>query len=174
MAGGGAGLRCGADCRNRNPLAAGVRSGSVGLAGVWRLHLASDGARRGRPWVAPARLWGPALAAMGLLPLLVLAVLALEPGAASGAETVGNSSEGKVGGASLLRPKVGFAFLARSVSAPQSVRLAGEVVSSEVTRMDQNPFLQKASPIAKEALPSTSFLRLGKWDEMGKSLVQTH
>uniref|UniRef100_A0A8D0YJL2 Transmembrane 7 superfamily member 3 n=1 Tax=Sus scrofa TaxID=9823 RepID=A0A8D0YJL2_PIG len=31
---------------------------------------------------------------MGLLPLLVLAVLALEPGAASGAETVGNSSEG--------------------------------------------------------------------------------
>uniref|UniRef100_A0A8D0YPS5 Transmembrane 7 superfamily member 3 n=5 Tax=Sus scrofa TaxID=9823 RepID=A0A8D0YPS5_PIG len=36
----------------------------------------------------------PALAAMGLLPLLVLAVLALEPGAASGAETVGNSSEG--------------------------------------------------------------------------------
>lgn len=63
------------------------------------MHLGSDGARRGRPGVALARRRGPARAAMGLLRLLLIVVLASVTPAAGGAEIVGNSSEGKVGGA---------------------------------------------------------------------------
>lgn len=100
----------------------------VGLAGVRRVRLASDGTGRERPGVARARLRGRTRAAMGLLRLLVLAVLASEPRMAGGAETVGNSSEGKVRGASLLQPQVGFAFLAGSQSTSGSVHLAGQVV----------------------------------------------
>lgn len=90
-----------------------------GLAadGARREHLAADGARRERPGVARARrVRGPAhaplragrlmrqaQAAMELLRLLALTMMALQPGVAGGAETVGNSSVGKVGGASLLQ-----------------------------------------------------------------------
>lgn len=63
------------------------------------MHLRSDDARRWRPGVALARLLGPARAAMELLRLLLIAVLASVTRAAGGAEIVGSSSEGKVGGA---------------------------------------------------------------------------
>uniref|UniRef100_A0A8C3YRF6 Transmembrane 7 superfamily member 3 n=1 Tax=Catagonus wagneri TaxID=51154 RepID=A0A8C3YRF6_9CETA len=63
---------------------------------------------------------------MGLLPLLVLAVLALEPGTARGAETVGNSSEG------LLEFSVGkFRYFKLSRSFPEEAVL--RPISSNVT-----------------------------------------
>lgn len=133
-------------------------AGSAGLAGVRRVRLEGDGTRRERPGVAPVRLRGLARAAMGLLRLLVLAVLASKPGVAGGAETVANSSEGKGRGASLLQPRVGFAFLARSRSTSGSVRLAGQLGSSEQVGTDLRPFLQKETPGAKEASPSVSFV----------------
>lgn len=92
--------------------------------GAGREHLEGDGAGRERPGVARARLRGPvraplrpwrllrrARAAMGLLRLLALAVLASQPGVAGGVDTVGNSSVGKVGGASRLQPKLLLHFL---------------------------------------------------------------
>ena len=120
-----------------------LHAGAAGLAGVRRVHLESDGTRRERPRVAPVRLRGLARAAMGLLRLLILAMLASKPGVTRGAEAVGNASEGKVRGASLLQPKVGFAFLARSQASSGSVRLAGQLMSSDPVGMDQGPFLQK-------------------------------
>lgn len=134
----------------------GLHAGSAGLAGVRRVRLESDGTRRERPRVAPVRPRGLTRAAMGLLRLLVLAVLASKPGVAGGAETVGNSSEGKVRGAPRLQPEVGFAFLAGSQSTSGPVRLAGQLVSSELVGMDQGPFLQKEIPGAKEASQSAS------------------
>lgn len=122
-----------------------------GRSGVARARLRGPTRVPHRPWWWP----GPAPAAMGLLRLLVLALLASQPEVVGGAETVGNSSEGKVGSASLLQPTVAFAFLARSKSILESVHLAEEVVSSEPAGMDQCPFLQKETPIAKEALLST-------------------
>lgn len=92
--------------------------------GAGREHLEGDGAGRERAGLARARLRGPvraplrpwrllrrARAAMGLLRLLALAVLASHPGVAGGAETVGNSSVGKVGGASRVQPKLLLNFL---------------------------------------------------------------
>lgn len=92
--------------------------------GAGREHLEGDGAGRERAWVARARLRGlvraplrpwrllrRARAAMGLLRLLALAVLASQPGVAGGAETIGNSSVGKIGGASRLQPKLLLHFL---------------------------------------------------------------
>lgn len=128
-----------------------------------REHLAGDGAERERPGVARARLRGPeraalrpwpwlrrARAAMRLLRLLALAALASQPGVAGGAETVGNSSVGKVGGLTSAT-QVALAFLARSKSTSGSVCLATEAVSSESAGMDRSPFLQKEVPSAKEA-----------------------
>ena len=106
-----------ANCRNWNGLLGPGRARSSGLAGVQRVHLRSDGPRRGRPRVALARRRGPARAAMGLLRLLLIVVLASVTRAAGGAEIVGNSSEGKVGDSWLLQPKLGLAFIAGSKSA---------------------------------------------------------
>lgn len=136
----------------------------VGLAGVRRVRLTGDGTRRERPGVVRARRRGPAWAVMGLLRLLVLAVLVSEPSVAGGAETVGNFSEGKVRGASLLQPQVGFAFLARLQSTLGSVHLVGQVVSSEPSGVHQGPFLLKETRIAKEDSPSTFQFRPRKWE----------
>ena len=88
--------------------------------------------------------------------VLVLAVLASEPGVAGGAETVGNASEGKVRDAAPLQPHVRLAFLARSRAPSRAVRLAGQVVSSDPAGLDQGPFLLKETLIAQEASPSAS------------------
>lgn len=134
------------------------------LAGARRESWAGDGAEFERAGVARARLRCPeraavrpwrrlrrARVAMGLLRLVVLAALAAQPGVAGGAETVGNSSVGKVRVAPFLQPKQLFAFLARSKSTSGYIHLAGEVQSSEPSGTDQSPFLQKAVPFAKEA-----------------------
>lgn len=135
-------------------------------------RLASDGTLRQRPGIARVRRQSPARAAMGLLRLLVLAVLASEPGVAGGAETVGNSSEGKGRGASVLQPQVGFAFLAGSQSPSGSVHFAGRVVNSEPAGVDQGLFQLEEIPIAKEASPSTYF-RLREWEGLSNSPGQT-
>lgn len=136
---------------------------SADLAGVRREHLAGDGAERERPGVARARLRGPeraalrpwpwlrrARAAMRLLRLLALAALAPQPEVAGGAETVGNSSVGKVGGGLTSAPQVALAFLARSKSTSGS-SLAAEAVRSASAGMDPSPCLQKEVPSAEEA-----------------------
>lgn len=128
-------------------------------------QLAAEGARRERPRLARARLRGPvhaplrpwqlfreAQAAMGLLRLMALAMLASQPAVAGGAETVGNSSVGKVGGASFLQPKLLFHFL-QGQDLPRGLapsRRGGEF--SRTGRTRSGTCLQKETPFDKEDL----------------------
>lgn len=154
------------------------------LAGVQREHLAGDGAERERPGVARARPRGPeraaprpwrwlrrARAAMGLLRLMALAALASQPGVAGGAETVGNSSVGKVGAPPFCTPR-GFCIISCKVEVhPRVCAPSSRGGEFRAGRKGSGSFVQKEIPFAKEA---SSSLRLWTWEEMRDSLVHTH
>lgn len=143
------------------------RDGGEQLAaeGAGREQLAAKDARRERPRLARVRLRGPAhaplrpwqlfreaQAAMELLRLMALAMLASQPAVAGGAETVGNSSVGKVGGASFLQPKVLFHFL-QGRDPPRGLvpsKRGGEF--SRTSRTRSETCLQKETPFDKEDL----------------------